>query len=279
MNSPLNALLGLKQVSSARFESVEHRENFRKTLFGGQVLAQALMAACHDNERAPHSLHAYFLRAGSSAEPVIYEVESVRDGRSISNRRVVAFQAERPIFHLSCSFHVEEQGFEHQEAFPDIPAPEQALQSWSAQNDGHVAPHDQDNQAANPFDIVPVGENLFFSREKKPAEGYFWIKTREALADDISLQCGALAFASDLGVLASALLPHEATLFDQNIFAASIDHAMWFHSRDFRADDWLLCKVMSPWAGSARGFGVGRIFTREGKLIASTAQEGLIRRI
>jgi acyl-CoA thioesterase II len=176
MNSPLNALLALKRVSDSSFESIEHRENFRKTLFGGQVLAQALMAACQDIDRNPHSLHAYFLRAGSSAEPVLYEVENVRDGRSISNRRVVALQAGRPIFHLSCSFHVHEPGFEHQEAFPDLPSPEQALENWQQQEDRHVAPHDQDNQAANPFDIVPVGENLFFRAKRNLQKVIFGLR-------------------------------------------------------------------------------------------------------
>jgi len=279
MPSPLESILGLEQLDLNLFRSRYHCENFRKTLFGGQVLGQALMAAYEtSDDTLPNSLHAYFLRAGSSEVPVIYDVEKVRDGKSFASRRAVARQFGRPIFNMSASFHKTEKGYEHQVAFPEgIPHPEQILQE-RARRGAPTRAFEQDN-SVTPFHFVPVHESLFSSDIIDPPEGYFWIKSIEALPDTPILHYCALAFASDLGLLATALLPHEATVFDERMIVASVDHAMWFHSQNFRADQWLLCKTFSPWAGSARGFALGHIFNLQKQLVASTTQEGLIRSI
>lgn len=283
MNPSIQQLLDLELLDNNLFRSRYHRENFRKTLFGGQVLSQALMAAYHTRDKGlPHSLHAYFLRAGSSESPVIYDVESVRDGRSLTSRRAVARQFGRPIFNMSASFHIDEPGYHHQESMPaDIPSPEAILAHAARFGAKPTVPTGtrEPGQSASPFEILPVEEDLFVSREKRPPDAVYWMKTSESLPDDPIYHLCALAFASDIGLLATSLLPHDVTIFDSAIFAASIDHAMWFHSADFRADDWILCKSHSPWSGGARGFANASIYTREGKLIASTAQEGLIRPI
>ncbi len=281
MTASIQQLLDLERLDNNLFRSRFHRENFRKTLFGGQVLSQALMAAYLTREKGmPHSLHAYFLRAGSSESPVIYDVENVRDGRSLASRRAVARQFGRPIFNLSASFHVQEPGFSHQEPIPaGVPSPEEILKQRklsSGQMNVPIGTREPD-QSASPFDMLPIDKDLFVSRDIRPPDALYWMKTSEPLPDDPIYHLCALAFASDIGLLATALLPHDATIFDSTIFAASIDHAMWFHWNDFRADEWILCQSHSPWAGGARGFSIANIYTREGKLIASTAQEGLIR--
>lgn len=279
MASTLEQILTLEQLDKNLFRSEQHCKNFRNTLFGGQVLGQALMATYGTvGDELPNSLHAYFLRAGNSDTPVIYDVEKVRDGKSFITRRAVARQSGRPIFNLSASFHKPEEGFEHQDAFPeDIPTPETLLSQGKSSNVS--AREFGKNNSFSPFDLLPISAELFSSKEALPPEGYFWIKTAHKLADDPIFHHCALAFASDLGLLATALLPHQATLFDQEIMAASVDHAMWFHNQNFRADEWLLCRTHSPWAGGARGFAIGSIYSRNGNLIATSTQEGLIRPI
>lgn len=283
MTTSIKDLMDLELLDNNLFRSRYHRENFRKTLFGGQVLSQALMAAYNTvEERLPHSLHAYFLRAGTSDTPVIYDVESVRDGRSLASRRVVARQTGRPIFNMSASFHNEEEGYFHQPALPDnIPTPEEIIKHCEpTAADDHIPTHGCDpGKAASPFQLLPVGGNLFASREPHDPTAYFWMRSSEPLPNEAIYHYCALAFASDLGLLATTLLPHRATLFDKQIFAASVDHAIWFHDCNFRADEWLLCESHSPWAGSSRGFARASIFTREGTLVASTAQEGIIRTV
>lgn len=283
MTAPIQQLLDLERLDNNLFRSRYHRENFRKTLFGGQVLSQALMAAYLTREKGlPHSLHAYFLRAGSSEAPVIYDVENVRDGRSLASRHTVARQFGRPIFNLSASFHIEEPGYHHAEFMPSgVPLPEDILAHRKKTNAPSGVPIGtrEPDQSASPFEMVPIEEDLFVSREIRAPDAIYWMKASERLPDEPIFHMCALAFASDIGLLASALLPHDATIFDSTIFAASIDHAMWFHSSNFRADEWVLCKSHSPWAGGARGFSIAHIYTRDGQLIASTAQEGLIRPI
>jgi len=271
----LAALLALHQIDENSYESVEHTENFRMTLFGGQVLGQALLAASNTViDRHPHSLHAYFLRAGSSLEPVRYDVEIVRDGGSISSRRVVASQAGKVIFQMAASFHATEDGFSHQDRAPDGVAPPSDDDVMQTFRDPHVK---RAEDSPYPFFVVPVGENLINSLERHPPDSMFWIRTARDFDRSPAWQCAALAYASDLGLLATALLPHSASLFQSELTAASIDHSMWFHNPNFRVDDWLLVCTHSPWAGNARGFTSGSVFTRNGVLIASTAQEGLIR--
>lgn len=279
MELAIDQILNLEELDTNLFRSRYHYENFRKTLFGGQVLGQALMAAFETSQNSlPNSLHAYFLRPGTSASPVIYDVESVRDGRSFSCRRVVARQSGRPIFNMSASFHATEEGYHHQVQYPEnIPLPDEILGERGHFLTGNKI-FDADT-AKLPFHFLPVDQSIFSSEVTDPPESYFWIKAKHKLPDSpISHYC-ALAFASDMGLLACALLPHNASIFDKDLVVASIDHAMWFHRRDFKVDEWLLCKTYSPWAGNARGFAQANIFNLDKQLIASTTQEGLIRRI
>ncbi len=278
MSVTLTNLLELEQLDSNLFRSRFHRENFRNTLFGGQVLGQSLMAAaCGLDERLPNSLHAYFLRPGNSQSPVIYDVETVRDGKSFSARRAVARQQGRAIFNMSASFHVQETGFHHAEPMPDaIPSPDELLEKQAS------SPHTYSSQISpgehqTPFHYLPVEHDLFTSNRAQPARAHFWLKSVDPLPDASIYHYCALAFASDFGLLATALLPHEATLFSGKVMPASIDHAMWFHSNNFRVDQWLLYATDSPWAGCARGFTRGLVYTQSGELVASTIQEGLIR--
>lgn len=273
------SLLDVRATGASTYINVTHRENFRSTVFGGQVLAQALMSAMYTVEdRPPHSIHAYFLRAGHSDTPIEYAVERIRDGRSISSRRVVAMQDDRPIFHLSASFHAPEKGYEHQVTAPvDIPAPETLL-SVAAKN-SPPPEHGEQNNESSPFTLLAIPADLFTSCEKHAPNACFWIKTNKALAEPVRFHFAALAFASDLGLLATSVLPHPTSLFSKDIFAASIDHAMWFHDDSININEWLLCEMHSPWAGNARGFTQARIFSQQGKLLVSTTQEGLIRPI
>lgn len=276
--SSLNDILKLEQLDNNLFRGLHHCENFRKTLFGGQVLAQALMAAHQTIDGIlPHSLHAYFLRAGSSQSPVIYDVETVRDGRSFSARRAVARQFGRPIFNMSASFQKPEQGHQHQAPYPEhVPTPEQLLASGVVLED--ITEQRQNAGDITPFHLLPVPAELIAQTPREPID-YFWIKTTEKLPSDPIFHLCALAMASDIGLLGTTLTPHGISIFDPSIIAASIDHAMWFHTSEVNADDWLLYKSYSPWSGGARGLSFGSIYNREKTLIASTSQEGLIRPI
>jgi len=284
MQAELNNILDLEQLDTNLFRNRHHQENFKGIIFGGQVLSQALLCCYRTQDKPeesalPHSLHAYFLRAGKSDIPVIYDVEKVRDGRSITSRRVVARQYGRPIFNMSASFHYPEEGYHHQAPFPSgVPMPEEILAARGPLiHDEHIPAPDGRQTTFNPFSLLPVDADLFSNTNSRPPEALFWIKANESLSNESIVHYCTLAFASDLGLLATTLLPHGVSIFSPSIFAASIDHAMWFHSSEFRADDWLLCRTYSPWAGGARGFAYSSLYTKEGKLILSTAQEGLVR--
>ncbi|WNO11394.1 acyl-CoA thioesterase II [Teredinibacter sp. KSP-S5-2] len=286
MTASLTDILTMEELDKNLFRSLHHRENFRNILFGGQVLAQALISAYKTvNNMPPHSLHAYFLRAGSADAPVIYDVENVRDGTSFKSRRVVARQFGRPIFNMAVSFHQKEEGYEHQKPLPlNVDSPEKILEKrgiTSGRNvDAHIpASKSKTSGEESPFQLLAVEDDVFFSTDIHPPEALYWIKSTEPLPDDPIYHYCSLAFASDFGLLATALLPHKTNLFDDKMVAASVDHAMWFHTEEFRVDKWLLCQTQSPWAGNARGLTHGNIFNDTGKLIASTAQEGLIRPI
>lgn len=276
MHTPLVEILELEQLDNNLFRSQRHCENFRNTLYGGQVLGQALRACCHTVEDSiPNSLHAYFLRPGTSETPVIYDVENMRDGRSFSSRRCVARQNGRPIFTMSASFHKEEEGFSHQIAFPKgIQKPDQIL----AENPNPFSPIKEfdKEEPFGLFSMIGIEQEQDFEQQ---VDSYFWIKCNQPLPKDPTLNYCALAFISDMGLLSTALTPHNPSIFDGNVFAASIDHAMWFHESSLRADEWLLCKNISPWAGNARGFAHANIYNEAGQMIASTAQEGLIRKL
>ena len=249
-------------------------------VFGGQVIGQALVAANRTVEgRAAHSLHAYFLRAGDPAVPIIYEVDRIRDGGSFSTRRVVAIQHGHAIFSMAASFHKEEEGLEHQMAMPDVPPPED-LPSEAELKEKLIervpAPVKAYWQAERPIEIRPVDLSRYFSRDKHGPSQLVWIKATGMLGDDPALHQCVLAYASDFTLLDTALIAHGRFVFDPNLMLASLDHAVWFHE-PFRADEWLLYAQDSPSSGASRAFCRGTLFTRDGRLVASTAQEGLVR--
>jgi acyl-CoA thioesterase-2 len=252
-------------------------------IFGGQVLGQALSAAAQTvpSDRHVHSLHAYFLRLGDLNIPIEYEIDRIRDGGSFTTRRVVARQPGGAIFTMAASFQIEEPGFEHQDEMPDAPPPEslpterERMASFVALLPDYVrVPFG----AERPFEVRtadPV-EDLLHPAPRAPRR-LMWMRAVAPLPDDPALHRYLLAYISDYALMATALAPHGLTWLDPTLQLASIDHAMWFH-RPLRVDEWLLHVVDSPSASGARGFARGRVFTRDGRLIASTAQEGLMRR-
>ena len=250
-------------------------------LFGGQVLGQALMATTRTIEdRMPHSMHAYFLRPGNAMAPIDYEVQRVRDGGSFSVRRVIARQGGKEILTGSVSFHIEEEGFEHQLDMPDAPAPE-SLKSEQELN-RHLLDkvpekfHDQLTRN-RPIEIRPVDPVNPMAPEIKPPGKQSWFRAQGDLPDDRILHRCLLAYASDFAFLGTSLNPHGVAFMTPNLQVASLDHAIWFH-RDLRMDDWLLYDKDSPSAFGGRGFNRGNIYNRDGVMVASTAQEALIRR-
>jgi acyl-CoA thioesterase-2 len=249
-------------------------------VFGGQVIGQALVAATRTVEgRPPHSLHAYFLLAGDPKVPIIYEVDRVRDGKSFTTRRVVAIQHGHAIFVMSVSFHADEDDLDHQAAMPKVPWPE-ALPS-DEETKQRILPQLPEPvrryyERERPIELRPVEFGRYTGQ--KPESGRFdiWIRATGRLPNDPAIHRCVLAYASDMMLLDTALLPHQRSLFDRNIMAASLDHALWFH-RPFRADEWLLYSQESPNLHGARGFARGLIYAADGTLVASVAQEGLLR--
>lgn len=251
-------------------------------VFGGQVIGQALVAAVRtvDAARPPHSMHAYFLLPGDPKVPIIYDVDRMRDGKSFTTRRVTARQHGHPIFSMLVSFHADEPGqLHHQVKMPDVPMPE-SLPS-EAEMRKNILPTMPDPvrkyyERERPIELRPVEFERYLG--KKIPDGRFnvWIKTTGPLPDDPAIHRCVLAYTSDMGLLDTALVPHGRTLFEKEFMAASLDHALWLH-RPFRADEWLLYSQDSPNLEGARGLGRGLIFTRDGTLVASVAQEGLVR--
>lgn len=249
-------------------------------VFGGQVLGQSLMAASLTvpADRPVHSMHAYFLLPGEHA-PIEYAVDRVRDGRSFTTRHVVARQQDRIIFEMSASFQTVDKGVEHQIAMPEAAGPEglpseleqrialgdRLPEMWHARG---RQPHGLEFRRAEPDDLL--------TPEKRPSESAIWVRAIAPLPDDPIVHRALLAYASDHGLLRAAMLPHGLSFMSGKVRPASLDHAMWFH-RDFRMDDWLLYSLDSPSAGGARGLCRGSLFTRDGRLVASTAQEGMLR--
>jgi acyl-CoA thioesterase-2 len=276
----LLSLLDLEPLEVNLFRGTSPQTTMQR-VFGGQVIGQALVAAVRTVEgMMPHSLHAYFLLAGDPKVPIIYEVDRIRDGKSFTTRRVVAIQHGRAIFSMSVSFHADEASFEHQAKMPAVPHPDQL-------------PSDAEIKA-NILPTLPEAVQRYYLRERpielRPvefgryagqpvADGIFnvWIRTTGPLPDDPAIHRCVLAYASDMTLLDTALLPHQRSVFDRDVMAASLDHALWFH-RPFRADQWLLYTQDSPNLHGARGFARGLIFTADGTLVASIAQEGLLRK-
>lgn len=275
----LLAILDLEVLEQNLFRGGSPQVGWQR-VFGGQVIGQALVAASRTVEgRSPHSLHGYFLLPGDPKVPIIYDVERIRDGRSFTTRRVKAIQHGQPIFTLSASFHIDEPGLSHQMAMPDVPKPDQ-LPSESDIRE-RVMPLMPDPVRAyfereRPIELRPVEFKRYMTRDGLDPYFNVWIRATGTLPEDPAIHQAVLAYASDMTLLDSTLVAHGRTVFEREIQAASLDHALWFH-RPFRADEWLLYAQDSPFAGGARGFARGSIFTSDGVLVASVAQEGLIR--
>jgi acyl-CoA thioesterase II len=249
-------------------------------VFGGLVIGQALVAATRTVDgRPPHSLHAYFLLAGDPKVPIIYEVDRIRDGKSFTTRRVVASQHGQAIFSMSVSFHSDEESLEHQMAMPDVPKPD-ALPG-DAEIKAQILPQLPEAvrryyERERPIELRPVKFDRYLGKKSEDGRFNVWIRATAKLPDDPAVHRCVLAYASDFTLLDTALLQHGRSVFDRDIMAASLDHALWFH-RPFRADEWLLYTQDSPSMHGARGFARGTIFSRDGVLVASVAQEGLLR--
>jgi acyl-CoA thioesterase II len=258
----------------------ESRDIGSPQVFGGQVLGQALAAATATaDDRMVHSLHAYFLRRGDFNSPIVYEVDRALDGKHFSSRRVVAIQHGRQIFNMSASFQSPEAGLDHQISMPDVPLPE-TLPDLEAHYRGVAdklpgAVRRMLDQK-RPFEFRPVQPPDLLRNEKSAPLKYIWFRAVDKLADGEALHRSLLAYVSDFHLLDTALRPHAISMISPNLVIASIDHAMWFH-RSVRVDDWLLYAIDSPSASGARGFTRGSVFSLDGRLVASAAQEGLIR--
>ena len=251
------------------------------TVFGGQVLGQALAAAVKTvaSERLVHSLHSYFLRPGRVDMPIVYEVDRIRDGKSFTTRRVVAIQNGKPIFNLSASFQILEAGYEHSDSMPDVKGPDGILSEMElVQRIADTLPPAVRKVAMGdrPLEIRPIHPQNPLKPRKETPRRNAWYRAIHALPDDPQLHRSLLAYASDFTFLSTSMYPHGVSWMTPGMQVASLDHAMWFH-RPFRMDQWLLYTVESPSASGARGLVRGQFYTQEGTLVASTIQEGLIR--
>jgi acyl-CoA thioesterase-2 len=258
----------------------ESRDIGSPQVFGGQVLGQALMAATATVEnRVVNSLHAYFLRRGDFNSPIVYEVDRARDGNHFSTRRVVAIQHGAQIFNMSASFQAEEQGLDHQFAMPDVPPPENLPDLLFHYRDllEHLpAGMRRVLGQKRPFEFRPTQAPSLLKSDKAQPVRNIWFRAVAALPNDEALHRCLLAYVSDFNLLDTALVPHGIVSTAKTLVIASIDHAMWFH-RSVRVDDWLLYSTDSPSTSGARGFARGNVFSKDGRLVASTSQEGLLR--
>ena len=273
-------LLDLEEIEQNIFRAGS-RDIGSGRVFGGQVLAQALVAAGRtvDAERVAHSLHAYFILPGDVATPIVYFVDRLRDGRSFATRRVTAIQKGQAIFNLAASFQVMEQGVDHQGEMPEVPGPEalpRELDLIRQVADRIPEPLRAIYTQDRPIDFRPVEPMDPFRPEPRAPVRHVWFRAAGTVPGGSLQHQSVLAYASDYGLLGTALLPHGLSFHQRRVQAATLDHALWFH-RPFRADEWLLFSTDSPSAAGARGFTRGSIFTREGRLVASVVQEGLIR--
>ncbi|GAA3462035.1 acyl-CoA thioesterase II [Saccharothrix longispora] len=273
----LVALLDLERVEENIFRGVSPAESPVR-VFGGQVAGQALVAAGRtvEPDRRVHSLHSYFIRGGDPRIPIVYEVDRIRDGRSFTTRRVVAVQRGKAIFSLSASFQLDEPGLDHQEPMPDVPSPEE-LPTYAESAAGYLEKVGM-ARLPRPIDIRYVTTPPWKAREDGPSEArsQVWMRADGTLPDDDLLHVCVLAYASDMTLLDSVLVKHGVYWGTDKVLGASLDHAMWFHRR-FRADEWFLYDCASPSASGARGLATGRFYARDGQLVATVVQEGLLR--
>ena len=273
-------LLKLEPIENRIFRGQSQELGWGR-VFGGQVLGQALSAARQtvDPERHVHSFHSYFLREGDSSKPIVYTVDCIRDGKSFNTRRVVAIQDGHPIFNLSASFQVSEQGLEHQDPMPEVIPAEEALSERALiirHQDLISKPLQKRLLSDNPIEIRFADPADPLATSTRPPNHKVWLRTNGKLPDNPGLHKYLLAYASDFQFLTSCLYPHGLASFQKPMQIASLDHAMWFH-RPFRMDDWLLHCVESTTASGARALVRGQVFNQSGELVASTMQEGLIR--
>ncbi|GAA4861474.1 acyl-CoA thioesterase II [Luteimonas vadosa] len=276
-------LLSLERLEDNLFRG-QSRDIGTKYVFGGQVLGQALSAAQAtlddvDAPRAAHSLHGYFLRAGDIRHPIVYDVDRTRDGGSFSVRRVTAIQHGQPIFVVAASFQQAEDGAEHQLSMPEVPKPEDLEPAAAVPTDVMATLPTKIQRwlsRMGPFEFRHVYPRDELRPPKRPPFQQVWFRLGERVGDAPELHRALLAYASDFHLLGTTTFPHAISYYQPNVQMASLDHALWFH-RPFRADDWLLYDIDSPSAQGARGLARGQIFDRDGRLVASAAQEGLIR--
>ncbi len=276
----LLGLLTLERLDSNLFRGT-NQDIGAVAVFGGQVLGQALVAAGETVEgREAHSMHAYFLRPGNKIIPIIYEVERVRDGGSFTTRRVVAIQSGEPIFILSVSFQKAEEGYSHQVDMPDVPAPEDLpCESELRMAMAETLPPERRAffTSVRPVEMRPIYPRDLWDKSDRPPVQGFWIRVNTQVPDSPMLHRALLAYTSDFYLMGTALRPHGERFSSEGMQAASLDHAMWFH-REFRMDEWVLYMMESTSASGARGLNFGKFYSRDGTLVASCAQEGLIRR-
>lgn len=290
-------LLDLERIERDHYRGQGPTEGWQR-VYGGQVLGQALVAASRTvesgevgaegslaSERLAHSLHGYFLRPGDPQVPILYVVDRIRDGRSFNTRRVVAIQHGRAIFNMSISFQVQEAGLSHQSEMPDVPPPEDLEDEMEvrlrhARDAGAEEELVSQYTRFRPMELRPVpgelGSRNDFEPKKRPPQQSCWIKTSDVLPDDVQVHQCALAYLSDWSLLDTCMYPHGLSFLNPKMQVASLDHAMWFH-RPFRADEWLLYVQDSPSSSGGRGLNRGLFYSRSGELVASVAQEGLIR--
>ena len=277
-------LLDLEPLEVNLFRG-QSRDLGGKAVFGGQVIGQALVAGSRTvEERLPHSLHAYFLRPGDRNRPIVYEVDRVRDGKSFSARRVQALQGGEALLSMICSFQSLEPGFEHQAPMPEVPAPEslrpqqELVREWLAAVPQVPARIREAFERRIAVEFRPVEPRNPLLPSVDPPRQAYWVRANGRLPDEPLLHACVLAYASDFSLLGTALRPHGISWLTPGLAVASIDHALWFH-RPFRVDDWLLYSMDSPTAQGGRGLSRGQFFDRSGRLVASVAQENLMRRL
>ncbi len=283
MSKPLQELLNLLQLEKLE-EGLYRGESENLGLpqvYGGQVIGQALSAAHYsvDSTRTVHSFHSYFLYPGDPEKPIIYDVENLRDGKSFSTRRVKAIQNGRPIFYLTASYHGEAEGFDHQNTMPDIPGPENfASESELVADVAHLLPEKLQKMfcGEKPIEMRPVTVINPMKPQKAEPKQYLWMRANGTMPDNQLIHQYLLGYASDWGFLVTALHPHEVSLLTPKFQVATIDHSIWYH-RPFKMDDWLLFAIESPTASNTRGLVRGEIYNRQGDLVATAVQEGVMR--
>jgi len=273
-------LLDLETIDLNLFRG-RQPDTMLQRVFGGQVAAQALVAGARTVEPplVVHSLHSYFLRPGDTAVPIVYDVERIRDGRSFSTRRIMARQHGRPIYLMTASFQKPEEGFDHQDVMPEVPTPAESVDMREVVRRRSSEAADDWMREWEALEMRAVGDSRPGGRlpnHEHPAQARLWIRISGTLDDEVLTHRAAFTYLSDLTLLGSSLVPHGVPIGSPNVQAASLDHSIWFH-RPFRADAWMLYDQVSPSASGGRGLAFGRVFTEEGVLVASVAQEGLIR--